>query len=179
MTNALSLYTIAAEYRHMVERLMERIEKTATCWSWKAGCSKNGYGAIRFNGKQEGAHRVSYTVFKGPIPDGMHVMHSCDNKKCINPDHLNVGTRFDNMKDCAHKNRNYIPTHFRGDSNPSAKIPGIRKGARNGRAKLNEQKVALIRKLMFDGATAYDTAQAFGVSRSTVQSIIRNKTWAV
>lgn len=176
--NALSLYAIATEHRAMVERLMGKADVTESCWNWKAGVSKNGYGAIRFQRKQEGAHRVSYIVFKGPIPDGQHVMHRCDNKACINPEHLSLGTRSDNMKDMVSKGRNYVPAHFRGSTNPSAIDPTLRKGSRNGRAKLTGDQAKEIRILVDSGRSFSEVAEAFKVSRHTVRSIARRMSWA-
>lgn len=82
-------------------------EKTG-CWNWTACKDKNGYGHIALGGKHGGhvlAHRVSYEANVGPIPDGMMVLHSCDNPACVNPAHLRVGTQFDNMADMAARGR--------------------------------------------------------------------------
>ena len=75
------------------------------CWEWKGALSKSGYGQTRINGAQIRAHRYAYAAFNGPIPEGLFVMHSCDNRKCVNPAHLSTGTHTDNMRDCAAKGR--------------------------------------------------------------------------
>lgn len=87
-------------------RLMERYRETPTgCWEFTGGRSGSGYGVISQAGKSLLAHRVSYELHKGPIPDGMVVMHSCDNPPCINPAHLSTGTAGDNNRDRSRKGR--------------------------------------------------------------------------
>jgi hypothetical protein len=75
------------------------------CWKWKGGKTKGGYGVFALNGKHEYAHRVSYVIHKGPIPDGLFAMHTCDNVECVNPDHLIAGTAADNAHDRDAKGR--------------------------------------------------------------------------
>lgn len=90
-----------------MERFYSKIEKTDTCWLWKAGQRGNGYGAIKVNGKTVLAHRFSYELHKGEIPNGLYVCHSCDVRSCVNPDHLWLGTQKDNMMDARVKGRLY------------------------------------------------------------------------
>ena len=75
------------------------------CWEWQAATNNIGYGFIRADGKMRTAHRVSYEQHIGPIPAGKIICHSCDNKKCINPDHLWAGTVMENMRDMINKGR--------------------------------------------------------------------------
>jgi len=77
------------------------------CWGWGSAMYPTGYSPVRFKGKQKMAHRVSYEIFIGPIPDGMFVLHRCDNRQCTNPDHLFLGTQADNISDMMGKGRNY------------------------------------------------------------------------
>jgi hypothetical protein len=95
---------------------MARVEKTDSCWVWQGSRNGYGYGVMMLpGGKMVRAHRYSYERFKGPIPNGMVIMHSCDNPPCVNPDHLNVGTKADNNADTAKKNRhNYGTDHWNG-----------------------------------------------------------------
>lgn len=95
-------------YRHtsVKDMILERIEKVDNgCWLWKGSVGSNGYGKINNKGQHLSAHRASYTVFKGAIPKGKHVCHSCDIRTCVNPDHLWIGTQRDNIQDMIEKGR--------------------------------------------------------------------------
>jgi len=75
------------------------------CWVWVGTCSKSGYGIIKINNKLRPAHRISYELYRGIIPEKMFVCHHCDIPSCINPNHLFIGTQKDNISDCIKKNR--------------------------------------------------------------------------
>ena len=81
------------------------IDKTTGCWEWNLSKQSNGYGQMKHEGKMKRAHRVSFEAFIGPIPCGMEILHSCDNRGCVNPEHLSVGTHKDNMTDMEKKGR--------------------------------------------------------------------------
>ena len=85
------------------------------CWIWMAGRFDTGYGSFWLNGTDVRAHRVAYELYVGAIPEGMWVLHRCDIRECVNPDHLFLGTHQDNMDDMARKGRhaNSIKTHCR------------------------------------------------------------------
>jgi len=91
-------------------RFLSKVEinKDTNCWEWKNSIRKD-YGRFKFNGKFEGAHRISYLFFKGEIPEGKIVCHHCDNPKCVNPEHLFLGTYKDNAIDASEKGRLYLP----------------------------------------------------------------------
>lgn len=94
--------------RPLAEILWVSVDKSGDCWVWTKS-TRYGYGmfARRENGKTKHylAHRVSWELANGPIPEGLQVLHHCDNPPCVRPDHLFLGTQFDNMQDAAAKGR--------------------------------------------------------------------------
>lgn len=143
-------------------RLVERIE--GGCWKW-SGAKIKGYGRLFVAGKHKYAHRLSWEIHFGPIPNGMMVCHRCDNPECSNPDHLFLGTAADNMQDKMKKGR------WKGGNKKGAVT-----GLKNGRAVLDWEKVALIRSSR--GIETQQTlAQRFGVSPSTVSQIWNERIW--
>lgn len=96
-----------------MQRFWNKVEKTDGCWLWTASTFTDGYGKFKFDGKNRRAHRMSWIMENGEIPDGMVVLHSCDTPLCVNPAHLSLGTPKDNTQDMIKKNRqhNQIKTH--------------------------------------------------------------------
>jgi hypothetical protein len=89
------------------EAFMEKVspEPMSGCWLWTGSSNGNGYGVMRINNKQQGAHRVAFELFVGPIPPGLMICHKCDNPPCVNPHHLFAGTALDNNRDMFAKGR--------------------------------------------------------------------------
>ena len=141
------------------------------CWEWTSGLSKWGYGEFTLNGKTWKAHRVSWLLTHGVEP-ALFVLHKCDNRKCVNPEHLFLGTCADNLRDMSIKGRGAT-----GDRNV-ARRPGMRQGDRNGRAKLSSEQVLEIRALHSTGKhTQKALASMFGVSKSTISYVVNLQHW--
>lgn len=156
-----------------------RVVKTETCWIWNGFINDWGYGklSVRVDGRiySLGAHRISYEIHKGAIPDGLCVCHSCDNPKCVNPDHLWIGTHADNSHDRDKKGRQ-VP-HC-GDKNGARIHPErMTKGEDNHFSKLTENSVREIRSLCASGMGRLQVANIFNVSRDNVRMIVLRKTW--
>ena len=88
-----------------IHRFWRRVNKTDTCWWWTGTVATHGYGTMSINSEPRLMHRFSYELHKGPVPEGLFVCHRCDNKRCVNPDHLFTGTHQDNMRDMVEKGR--------------------------------------------------------------------------
>lgn len=86
-------------------RFFDKVLVGDGCWEWQAALFANGYGKVRQGRKTAYAHRVAWEMWSGESPGEWHVMHVCDNRRCVRPDHLRLGTRSDNMQDCSTKGR--------------------------------------------------------------------------
>lgn len=132
---------MARPFTPLAVRFWAKVEKTPTCWEWR-GATVTGYGHISMGGvlgKIRLAHRISWEMHNGPIPDGLHVCHRCDNPKCVRPDHLFLGTDLDNAQDRDAKGRsrpaNSLKTHCKYGHEFSPQNTHIRPtGARRCRA---------------------------------------------
>jgi hypothetical protein len=91
--------------RPVRERFEEKFRVTPACWEWLGHKTPKGYGRMRSDGKHHFAHRISYELYVGIIPDGLIVLHSCDNPGCVNPSHLRTGTHQDNTDDRTSRGR--------------------------------------------------------------------------
>ena len=151
------------------ERFWDKVKKNHDCWEWK-GSSYLGYGQIWRNGKKVKAHRLSWEMHNGIIPEGIFVLHKCDNPSCVNPEHLFLGNQKDNMQDCSKKKRNCMQVY------PGAF--GHRKGEKHRGAKLSNSDVQEI--VILFGSNKYtkaELARMFKVHRTTVSKIFEGKNW--
>lgn len=130
------------------------------CWEFD-NPNRYGYGRLRIANKLWTAHRAAYIVWKGHIPEGFHVCHSCDNRRCFNPNHLWLGTDQDNVNDCKNKGRR-------------ANL----KGEAHGMAKLTKREVIEIRLKRESGVSLKYLSSVYGVSVSQINSICKRRTWA-
>ncbi len=130
------------------------------CWDWKGSVQR--YGQMSYDYKKITAHRASWIIHFGEIPEGMYVCHKCDNTKCSNPEHLFLGTAKDNIQDCINKKR----------------IKGYaRRGEKNSKCKLKEVDVLEIKKLLKTNITQDEIAKKFNVTQVAISKIKCNKNW--
>lgn len=133
------------------------------CWPWAGSVNWAGYGTFKFRGER-GAHRASWVIHFGEIPEGQHVLHRCDNPACVNPHHLFLGTHAENMRDMGIKGR--------------ARPPAPARGPTHHCARLDERKVKAIReRYALGGVRQADLANEFGVSQPVISAVILRKTW--
>lgn len=139
------------------ERFDAKVRKTRTYWVWTGALIPKGYGMIGSEGQRKLAHRVSYELFIGPIPEGIFVLHRCDNRQCVNPKHLFLGTNSDNMQDMIKKGR---ARHQRGEQCSFSRL-----------------NAALVQSIRSDPRTSDAIAKQIGVNPSTVERVRRRETW--
>lgn len=145
---------------HIAQRLANGLYSAPPdgCWVWTRTARASGHGTMTVHGRAVSVHRLAYELGVGPIPPGKWVLHRCDNPRCINPSHLEIGDQAKNMADCAARGRSA-------------------RGARNGRARLSAPKVANIRALLATGLSQAGVAAQFGVTQATVGRIARMESW--
>ena len=155
------------------ERFWLYVHKADGCWEWAGRLNPGGYGVFCALGERL-AHRVSYVLANGPILGGLVVRHACDNRKCVRPDHLSVGSKADNVRDMDARNRRAT-----GDRHPSRIHPErFPRGEAHWKAKLTDHDVREIRSLFAAGGRSkVSIAIQYGVSSGTVSQIILGRIW--
>ncbi len=152
-----------------IARFWSKVDKRSPnkCWNWMAAKANWGYGVIGMGGRAGGtvrAHRFSWELEHGPIPDGMNVLHHCDNPACVNPRHLFLGDDAANHRDMVAKGRESSPPHPKGE--------GV------GTSKLTWGKVREIRRRYATGeANQHQLADEYGVTQPNIGYIVRNESW--
>lgn len=138
------------------------VNKTDTCWLWTGARSnrhgQEGYGQFGKYGESQQAHRISWELANGPIPDGLCVLHHCDVRPCVNPAHLFLGTKKDNSLDAVSKGR-------------------LPHGSGSKLAKLTEEQVIAARAMRQSGASARSIASLYGVAPSTIKDVLSRRQW--
>lgn len=167
----------------IIEKFFNSIDERESkekCWNWISGTKNNGYAFIGFgkhkgpNYYHESAHRLSYRMHYGhDIPEGMCVCHKCDNKKCVNPFHLFLGTQMDNMRDKIAKGRD-----ARGEKHSTATKLKTPKGSQQGQAKLHEKDIPIILEMRRDGMLIRQIAEHFHVSKTCISQIFKGSHWS-
>ena len=146
---------------HQVARFWSNYESKdhAECWDW-IGTTIDGYGRFVVNKSSRLAHRVSWMVYRGPIPEGAQINHKCNNRRCVNPSHLYAGTAADNTADAV-----------------KARTAKIRRGAENNTSKLTAEQVLGIREELAGGASTRALGRKYGVSNMAISMINTRKNW--
>lgn len=148
-----------SKHPSLLERFMAKVSIPSDpegCWEWLANKNNKGYGLLRPGGSapRKLSHRISYELHRGPIPEGVHVLHKCDNPGCNNPDHLFLGSQRENM------------------------IDKERKGRANHTSKLNSDQVREIRALLETASLTHEAIGAmYGVARRTITNINTGLCW--
>jgi hypothetical protein len=155
---------MAYKARPLAERFWEKVDKSGECWIWLAARHGSGYGNFMVKkGVLEGAHRVAFRLTFGAIPDGLQVLHRCDNRVCVRPEHLFAGTQLDNMDDMRAKGRwRYKSRDQRGEKNPNAI--------------LTDKQVARMLRDLARGEGPVSVARKYGIQYRTLWAIRRRKT---
>lgn len=149
--------------RPAMDRFLDKAmpEPNSGCWLWIGSTESSfGYGKFRLEGKSINAHRASWILHFGAIPDGLFVCHKCDNPSCVNPYHLFLGDSDANNKDRAAKGRT-----------------AVRVGEANNKTKLNSETVLRMRELFQFGVNISDVARYFSCDVRTVFDVCKRKTW--
>ena len=129
------------------------VKQVSGCWEWSAFISPNRYGMFRYEGRTQCAHRVSWMLYKGSIPEDMYILHKCNNKACVNPSHLYIGTQHDNMMDC------------------------VRAGNHYASAILKVCDVVCIKRMLRDNISKNLIAWIYQVKMHVIYAISRGHTW--
>lgn len=157
------------------------------CWLWKGATTSHGYGALEWEGRTRAAHIVSYLVHKGEIPKGMVCRHTCDVRRCVDPNHLVLGTKRDNSRDMVERGRSASGDRSGSRRHPERLPRGDRHWTKTatdrsstGRlCKLDDETAKAVKEgLMMGILPMAMIAKLVGVSRSTIAKIAQGKLWA-
>lgn len=153
-----------------MDRFWADVQKGEGCWEWQGTRNGAGYGLFWALGRQWRAHRVSWELGNGPIPDGINVCHRCDHPPCVRPDHLFLGNQQANIQDAVAKGRKKTGTdHWWSSVDQS--------GRKNRRAKLAEADVLEIRRRYLGGESKHSIAQDFSIHPNHVNRLVSGARW--
>lgn len=141
-----------------VASFWRKVLKGPGCWEWTASKKPFGYGQLNVLGKMVNAHKFAWELVRGKVPEGLVVRHKCDNPSCCNPDHMEIGTQFDNTRDSLARGR-------------------IKSGDKHYNRKLTGEQVRQIREDFRAGLRFHVLAARYGVSDSTISDAVKRKTW--
>ena len=154
--------SLSEQTQKPIRKITKVVQTKTGCLEYVGSLLPNGYAKIGRNGKTYLGHRLAWILSGKDLPDGACVLHKCDNRKCLNPDHLFIGDRFDNMRDMLKKGRH--------KTNP-------RRGEENHNAKLTTNDVWKIVRMRGNGIPRKEIAAAIGVSVQAIDHVIYGQTW--
>jgi len=143
---------------NILYRLLKNLKPNGDCLEYQGSIDNKGYGTISYKGNKKAVHRLLYELVVREIPEGAYILHSCDNRKCCNINHLREGSHKDNMRDMVERNRQA-------------------RGSRNAGAKLKEEQVLEIRRLHAEGSSQKALAAKFKISPIQISRIVRFEKW--
>jgi hypothetical protein len=142
------------------------------CLVWPFGKISTGYGATLVLGKMRTVHRLAWEIVKGPIPEGLFVLHHCDNRPCFRVDHLFLGTNADNIRDRVNKGR-----FVKGSRVHKQPLRGLAVGERHPFSKLTDESVQEIRRRFHAGETYSQLLREYPVRRQSLMAVVKRHTW--
>ena len=140
------------------DRFWSKVNKTDYCWIWTTGKSSNGYGSFYFNDKTVSAHKFSWMLYYGKVIDNLKVLHTCDNRACVNPKHLYLGTSADNSRDMTDRDRQA-------------------KGENNGWSKLTKEQIISIKSYPYHRGLYRQLSKQFNVTPESISNVCRGIYW--
>lgn len=152
---------VRVTFDDIVKRFWSKVckEDTNECWMWIGCVNGSGYGSFKTSYKSNMAHRFSWELVNGKIPNGLEILHKCDNRLCVNPNHMDIGTSKDNMRDMINKGRSGV-------------------GDKNSMSKYTELDVLRIKKAYKKGISTYESVgKLFGISWGHVRQLVLCTRW--
>lgn len=175
-TAAYKVNSIRERSKTAERRFLDKIDKNSSpigCWKWMGNKNRKGYGIMRAKYTFFTTHRISWVLFRGPIPEKICVLHKCDNNPCCNPEHLFLGTITDNNRDCQKKGRT-----SKGDNHFSRRHPEkLKRGELNPNSKFTESQIQDMRKRRSNGEILQSIADDYNTERQVVGAIFLRKRW--
>lgn len=144
------------------ERFWSNVQKGEGCWEWQRGLDRHGYGRTSYQAKDVLAHRLAWLLTHGPVPEGLYVCHHCDNRRCVRPDHLFLGTQKDNLDDARDKGR---------------PLSSLKAGSLHHKTKVTEAVASEIKAARTSGETAKSIARRLGLGYRTVTRVLHDEHW--